>query len=99
MKYELAFEHGTAGATSPGARNQDAGAVGGDIARSARRGDTMARYLIRQSIPYTALSIGLRPGAPDSVWFVLRLRTGAVPLARPLDIEPAGRPISRRAEP
>ncbi len=98
MKYELAFEHGASAAASQGSANQGA-ATGGKIARSIRRGDTMAHYLIRQSIPHTTLSIGLRPGAPDTVWFVLRMRTDAVPLARPLDTQPAGKPIIRRAEP
>ncbi len=97
MKYELAFEHGTDGATSPGAGNPDAG--GGDTARSVQRGETVARYLIRQSIPHTALSIGLRPGVPGTVWFVLRLRTDAVPQARSLEVAPAGRPATGRAEP
>lgn len=92
MKYELAFEHGTASAASLGAANRD-------TARFAQRGETMARYLIRQSIPSTALSVGLRPGAPDTVWFVLRVRTEAAPSVQPLDTEPAGEPAFRRAEP
>jgi len=92
MKYELAFEHGTAGATSGGGTD-------GDTENPSRRGDSIARYLIRQSIPQTALSIGLRPGAPDTVWFILRVRTDAVPLSQNLDAAPAAEPAVGRTEP
>jgi hypothetical protein len=67
LKYELAFEHG---APAPGAPEAD-------TARAVRRADSIARYLIRQAIPSSILSIGLRPGAPDMVRFVLHLRQDA----------------------
>lgn len=92
MKYELAFEHGTGGAGAQGA-------AASDNARFARRGETMARYLIRQSIPPTALSIGLRSGAPGTVRFVLRVRTDAVPLAPGGETAPLEKPALRRVEP
>ena len=92
MKYELAFEHGIADATSQGVAKQD-------IALPARRGDTMAGHLIRQSIPHTAFSVGLRPGAADTIWFVLRVRSDAVPLAQRLDAAPAGAQVAERIEP
>ena len=74
-KYELAFEHGT---PDPKAQEGD-GAQG---ARAVRRADAIARYLIRQSIPEPTLSIGLRPGDPDRVRFILRLRDDPTPLPR-----------------
>ncbi len=92
MKYELAFEHGAGGAGSQSNANSDS-------ARFARRGETMARYLIRQSIPRTALSIGLRSGAPDTVRFVLRVRTDAAPLTPGGETEPVENPALRRVKP
>lgn len=73
MKYELAFEHGTPDAE---ATRSD----GAEAARAVRRADAIARYLIRQSIPEAALSIGLRPGDPDHVRFILRLRDDPAPV-------------------
>jgi len=67
LKYELAFEHG---APAPGAPAEE-------TARAVRRADSIARYLIRQAIPPSILSIGLHPGAPNTARFVLRLRQEA----------------------
>lgn len=83
VKYELAFEHGISGARPPATGGQDAGAAAEVAARSVRRADAVARYLIRQSIPRHVLSVGLRPGAPGTVRFVLRVRPDAAPAETP----------------
>ena len=75
LKYDLAFEHGTAagedaGTAAEGRAQQD---------RAVRRADAVARYLIRQSIPPGILSIAVTPGEPDTVRFVLRRRSDAPP--------------------
>lgn len=72
LKYELAFEHGIAGleAEADGPAREESG-------RAVRRAEGISRYLIRQAIPPGILSIGLTPGEPDTVRFVLRRRSDA----------------------
>ena len=87
-KYELAFEHGVSGVdaretVTRETGGQDADGADEQTARSVRRADAVARYLIRQSIPPKVLSSGLRAGAPGTVRFILRMRPDAAPASRP----------------
>jgi hypothetical protein len=66
LSYELAFEHGVVA-------NQPGDPTG--TARAVRRAAAMARYLIQQSIPSEVVSVGVSPGDPEQVRFVLRLRS------------------------
>ena len=78
LKYELAFVHGIAGGDAGG----DAGAEGAGQAERGRavgRAEAISRYLIRQEIPPGILSIGVAPGEPGLVRFVLRMRDDALP--------------------
>lgn len=63
LKYELAFLHGL----PVGGR--------GDASLAVRRADSVARYLVRQAVPPQVIAVGLEPALPDSVAFVLRMRT------------------------
>lgn len=72
LSYELAFEHGIA---ADSARQSGESA---DTARAVQRAAAMARYLVQQSIPGEVVSVGVSPGDPERVRFVLRLRSDSV---------------------
>lgn len=85
LSYTLEFVHEVA----PSARNRVVAA--GPQALEVRRARTLTAHLIEQGLPPEALSIGLLPGRPDVVQFVVRLRGNGPASESPVEPEEQSR--------
>ncbi|MFQ5774581.1 MAG: hypothetical protein ACE5GS_08700 [Kiloniellaceae bacterium] len=77
LAYELEFLHGV---SAPGSGTADG--AGAPLVEVGRAG-LLAQRLIKQGLPPEVLAVGLLPGRPDTVQFILHVRDPAGPTNTP----------------